>query len=221
MSLFRAQTEWELRLAFRRRADLVLVVLFFGLVAALFPFAIGPEANLLKRLAPGVIWVTVLLSVLLSLERLFLSDYEDGTLDLLVTGPLPLEFVVLAKTLSHWLTAALPLIVATPVVSVLYNLSAEAIGWLMLAMVLGTPSLSLVGAVGAALALGARRGGVLIPLLVLPLYVPTLIFGVMASEAALAGLSAKPYFLISGAIFLVMLFVAPIAAAAALRQAAE
>lgn len=221
MNLFLAQTAWELRLAFRRRADLVLVLLFFGLVAALFPFAIGPEANLLQRLAPGIIWVTALLSVLLSLERLFLADYEDGTLDLLVAGALPLELVVLAKTLAHWLTAAVPLIIAAPVVSLLYNLSAEAIGWLLLSMALGTPNLSLVGAVGAALALGARRGGVLIPLLVLPLYVPTLIFGVMACEAALAGLPAKPYLLISGAIFLVMLFVAPIAAAAALRQAVE
>jgi heme exporter protein B len=198
-----------------------MVVLFFALVAALFPFAVGPEPNLLQRLAPGVIWVSALLSVLLSLERLFLADYEDGTLELLVIGPLPLELVVLAKTVAHWLSAALPLVAAAPVVSVLYNLSAEAVGWLMLALALGTPSLSLVGAVGASLALGARRGGVLIPIIVLPLYVPTLIFGVMASEAALAGLSAKPYLLFLGAIFLLMLFVAPLAGAAGLRHSME
>lgn len=221
MRPFFAQVGRELKLAMRQVGDLAMVVLFFALVAALFPFAIGPEANLLQRLAPGVIWVSALLSVLLSLERLFLADYEDGTLELLVTGPLPLELVVLAKTVAHWLTAALPLVVAVPVVSILYNLSAEAVGWLMLGLALGTPSLSLVGAVGAALALGARRGGVLIPIIVLPLYVPALIFGVMASEAALAGLSAKPYLLFLGAIFLVMLFVAPLAGAAGLRHSVE
>jgi heme exporter protein B len=221
VTAFLAQVGRELRLALRQSADLAMVVLFFALVAALFPFAIGPEPNLLMRLAPGVIWVSALLSVLLSLERLFLADYEDGTLELLVIGPQPLELVVLAKALAHWLTAALPLVAAAPVVSVLYNLSAEAVGWLMLALALGTPSLSLVGAVGAALALGARRGGVLIPIIVLPLYVPTLIFGVMASEAALAGLSAKPYLLFLGAILLLMLFVAPLAAAAGLRHSME
>ena len=153
MTAFLAQVGRELRLALRQSADLAMVVLFFALVAALFPFAIGPEPNLLMRLAPGVIWVSALLSVLLSLERLFLADYEDGTLELLVIGPQPLELVVLAKALAHWLTAALPLVAAAPVVSVLYNLSAEAVGWLMRALALGSPSLSLVGAVGAALAL--------------------------------------------------------------------
>jgi len=211
----------DLRLALRQRADAGMVVLFFVLTAALFPFGVGPEAKLLARIAPGVIWVTALLAVLLSLERLFLADYEDGTLDLLVIGPLPLELLILAKTLVNWVTTALPLIIATPVVSVIYGLSGEAVGWLMLAMLLGTPSLSLTGAIGAALTLGTRRGGILIPLLVLPLYVPTLIFGALGAESALAGLSATPYFLLLGAITLVMLFVAPLAAAAALRQAVE
>ena len=221
MNLFLRQISRELRLAFRQRADLMLVVLFFALVAALFPFAIGPQPNLLILIAPGVLWVAAMLSVLLSIERLFLADYEDGTLDLLVIGPLPLELLILAKTLVNWVTTALPLIIATPVVSVIYGLSGEAVGWLMLAMLLGTPSLSLTGAIGAALTLGTRRGGILIPLLVLPLYVPTLIFGALGAESALAGLSATPYFLLLGAITLVMLFVAPLAAAAALRQAAE
>ena len=180
-----------------------------------------PETAIEQPWVLGTVeWRSMVLP-LLSLERLFLADYEDGTLELLVIGPQPLELVVLAKALAHWLTAALPLVAAAPVVSVLYNLSAEAVGWLMLALALGTPSLSLVGAVGAALALGARRGGVLIPIIVLPLYVPTLIFGVMASEAALAGLSAKPYLLFLGAILLLMLFVAPLAAAAGLRHSME
>lgn len=221
MKLFLRQMAREFRLAFRQRADLILVILFFALVAALFPFGIGPVPNLLAKMAPGVLWVSAMLSVLLSLERLFLADYEDGSLDLLVSGPLALELVVLAKIAVHWITACLPLVLATPVVSLLYSLSAEAVGWLFLALALGTPSLSLVGAIGGALTLGARRGGVLIPLLVLPLYVPTLIFGALGAESALAGLSALPYFLILAAITLVMLFVAPLAAAAALRQAVE
>jgi heme exporter protein B len=211
----------DLRLALRQRADAALTVLFFALTAMLFPFALGPEANLLQRLAPGIVWVTALLAVLLSLERLFLADQEDGSLDLLALGALPLELVVLAKTLAHWITTGLPLIVATPVIALLYNLPAGDIVLLMTAMLLGTPSLSLIGSVGAALTLGARRGGVLIPLLVLPLYVPTLIFGVAASEAALADISARPHLLFLGAILLVMLLVAPLAGAAALRQALE
>jgi heme exporter protein B len=211
----------DLRLALRQRADAGMVVLFFVLTAALFPFAIGPEPNLLARMAPGVIWVTALLAVLLSLERLFLADYEDGSLELLALAPLPLEFTVLAKALAHWLTTGLPLIAAAPLLALLYNMDAAGLPMLGLAMMLGSPSLSLIGAVGAALTLGARRGGVLIPLLVLPLNVPVLIFGVAAIDASLAGLSARPHLLILGALFLVGLLTAPLAAAAALRQAME
>ena len=221
MSAFLGLILRDLRLALRQRADAVLTVLFFALTAMLFPFAVGPEANLLQRLAPGVVWVTALLAVLLSLERLFLADQEDGSLDLLALGALPLELVVLGKIVAHWLTTGLPLIVATPVIALLYGLPTEDILRLVAAMCLGTPSLSLIGAVGAALTLGARRGGVLIPLLVLPLYVPTLIFGVAASEAVTADISARPQLLFLGAIFLVMLLVAPLAGAAALRQALE
>jgi len=211
----------DLRLALRQRADAVLTVLFFALTAMLFPFAVGPETNLLQRLAPGVVWVTALLAVLLSLERLFLADLEDGSLDLLALGTLPLELVVLAKIVAHWLTTGLPLIFATPVIALLYGLPADDIVRLIAAMCLGTPSLSLIGAIGASLTLGARRGGVLIPLLVLPLYVPTLIFGVAASEAVTAEIAVRPQLLFLGAIFLVMLLVAPLAGAAALRQALE
>ena len=221
MSAFWTLVGRDLRLALRRRADAVLVVLFFVLVAAIFPFGVGPEPNLLARMAPGVIWVAALLAVLLSLERLFLADYEDGALELLILSPLPLELVVLGKALAHWLTTGLPLIAAAPLIALLYNMDSAGLAMLILAMALGSPSLSLIGAVGAALTLGARRGGVLIPLLVLPLNVPVLIFGVGAIDAALAGLGARPHLLILGAILLVSLAVAPLAGAAALRQAME
>ena len=211
----------DLRLALRQRADAGMVVLFFVLTAGIFPFGVGPEPNLLARIGPGVIWVTALLAMLLSLERLFLADYEDGSLELLVLGPLPLEVAVLAKSMAHWLTTGLPLIVAAPVISVLYNLDFAALPVLLLAMLIGTPVLSLIGAVGAALTLGARRGGVLIPLLVLPLTVPVLIFGVAAVDSALAGFPVRSHLLILGALLLAALPLAPLAAAAALRQAVE
>jgi len=211
----------DLRLALRQRADASLAVLFFVLTAALFPFGVGPEPNLLARMAPGVIWVTALLAVLLSLERMFLADYEDGSLELLILSPHPLELTVLAKALAHWLTTGLPLIAATPLIALFYNMDAAGLPMLMLAMALGTPSLSLIGAIGAALTLGARRGGVLIPLLVLPLNVPVLIFGVSAVDAALGGLNAKPHIMFLGALFLGFLVLAPLASAAALRQSME
>ena len=221
MSAFARLVARDLRLALRQRADAGMVVLFFVLTASLFPFAVGPESNLLARMAPGVIWVTALLAVLLSLERLFLADYEDGSLELLALAPLPLEATVLAKALAHWLTTGLPLVVAGPLLALLYNMDAAGLPMLVLAMALGSPSLSLIGAVGAALTLGARRGGVLIPLLVLPLNIPVLIFGVAAIDAELAGLSARPHLLFLGALFLVSVVTAPLAGAAALRQALE
>ncbi len=211
----------DLRLALRQQADAAMIVLFFVLTAGIFPFGVGPEPNLLARIGPGVIWVTALLAMLLSLERVFLIDYEDGSLELMVLGPLPMELVVLAKVLAHWLTTGLPLIVAAPVIALLYNLDPTALPVLLLAMLLGTPVLSLIGAVGAGLILGARRGGVLIPLLVLPLTIPVLIFGVAAVDAALAELGARPYLLILGAMLLAALALTPWAAAAALRQAVE
>lgn len=211
----------DLRLALRQQADAAMIVMFFVLTAGIFPFGVGPEPNLLARIGPGVIWVTALLAMLLSLERLFLIDYEDGSLDLLVLGPLPLELVVLAKVLAHWLTTGLPLTVAAPIIALLYNLDLTVLPVLLLAMILGTPVLSLIGAVGAGLILGARRGGVLIPLLVLPLTVPVLIFGVAAVDAALTGLTVRPHLLFLGAMLLAALPLAPLAAAAALRQAVE
>lgn len=211
----------DLKLALRQRSDAVMIVLFFVLTAALFPFGVGPEANQLAAIAPGVIWVTALLAVLLSLERLFLADYEDGSLELMALSPVPLELTVLAKVLAHWLTTGLPLIAAAPLIAILFNMPLDALPILALAMLLGTPTLSLIGAIGAALTLGARRGGVLVPLLVLPLYIPTLIFGVSAVDAALLGFPVRPHLLLLAAILLISLVVSPLAGAAALRQANE
>ena len=219
MSAFLGVIARDLRLALRQRSDAVMVVLFFVLIGALFPLAVGPEPNLLQRIAPGVIAVAALLAVLLSLERLFLADFEDGSLDLLALSALPLELIALAKVCAHWLTSGLPLVVAAPIIALLYGMPADGLPVTLAALALATPSLSLVGAVGAALALGARRGGVLIPLLVLPLYLPVLIFAVAAIDAQLAGLPARPHLLLLGAVLALALPLTPLASAAALRQA--
>lgn len=211
----------ELRLALRQGTDSVMVVTFFVLTVVLFPFGIGPELNTLERVAPGVLWVTALLASMLSLDRLFQNDYEDGALELLTLTPAPLSMIVLGKVAAHWLTTGLPLIAAAPLLAVLLNMNADGFGMLLLAMLLGTPSLSLIGAMGAALVLGARRGGVLLSLLILPLYVPVLIFGVGAVDAAVHGFSAKAQLLVLGAILLASLPLAPWATSAALRQAIE
>ena len=211
----------DLRLALRRGADSTMVVAFFVLTVVLFPLGVGPDTAILARIAPGVIWVTALLASMLSLERLFQADFEDGNLDLLVLGSLPLEAVVLAKSLAHWLTTGMLLIVAAPVLALLLNMSAEGFAALVLAMLLGTPSLTLIGAVGAALTVGARRGGALLSLLVLPLYVPVLIFGVGAVDAAIFGMATRPHFLILGALLAGTLVLAPLAGAAARRPAGQ
>jgi heme exporter protein B len=198
-----------------------MVVTFLFLIAVLFTFGVGPDTAILARISPGVIWVTALLASMLSLERLFQADFEDGNLDLLVLGSLPLEAVVLAKSLAHWLTTGMLLTVAAPVLALLLNMSAEGFAALVLAMLLGTPSLTLIGAIGAALTVGARRGGALLSLLMLPLYVPVLIFGVGAVDAAISGMAVRPHFLILGALLTGGLVLAPLAAAAALRQAVQ
>jgi len=221
VNTFLAVLRRDLRLALRRSGDLATVVLFFILTASLFPFGVGPDPNLLARMAPGIVWVTALLAVLLSLERIFLADYEDGSLELLRISPVSLELVVLAKITAHWLTTGLPLTAAAPILAILFNLPSEALPTLLLTLLIGTPTLSLVGAVGAALTLGARRGGVLIPLLVLPLNVPVLIFGTGAVDAAISGFPAQANLALLGAVGALMLFVGPVAAAAAVRQAVE
>jgi heme exporter protein B len=221
MSRFLLILRRELTLSYRERAESALVVLFFVLGAVLFPFGVGPEPNMLARIAAGIVWVMALFAAMLSLERLFQIDYEDGSLELLALTPLPLEATVLAKAASHWLTTALPLIVAAPIIAIMLRLPPDALPALILAMLLGTPALSLVGTVGAALTLGARRGGVLLSLLVLPLMVPVLIFGAAAVDAALIGGAARPHLMILGAMSLAAIVLCPFAAAAALRQALE
>jgi heme exporter protein B len=211
----------DLRLALRQGSDAVLVLAFFVMAVLLFPFGVGPEPNLLARIAAGVIWSMALLAALLSFDRLFQADHEDGSLDLLALAPLPLSAIVLAKTAAHWLTTGLPLLLVSPLLALVLRLPGEALPMLLLALLLGTPTLSLIGAVGAALTLGARRGGVLLPLLVMPLYVPVLIFGVAAVDAASAGLSAQPHLLLLAAYLIAALPLAPWAGAAALRLALE
>jgi heme exporter protein B len=221
MTAFRRLVARDLRLAFRQGGDAATVVAFFVLTVILFPFGVGPEPELLQRIAAGIVWVTALLAALLSLERLFQADYEDGSLEALALMPLALEAQVVAKCLAHWLSTGLPLTIMAPLLALLLHLEAPAYPALILGMALGTPTLSLIGAVGAALTLGARRGGVLLSLLLLPLYIPVLIFGVAAAEAAPLGFVARPHLLLLGALLALALPLAPFAAAAGLRQALE
>ncbi|HSE79396.1 MAG TPA: heme exporter protein CcmB [Alphaproteobacteria bacterium] len=221
MSAFLALLRRDLRLALRSPGDSATVLLFFVLAIVLFPFGVGPEPQMLARIAAGVVWVTALLASLLALERLFQLDAEDGALDLIVLAPAPLEFLVLAKILAHWLTTGLPLVIVAPLLALMLQLAPEGYGVLAISLALGTPSLSLIGAIGAALTLGARRGTVLLPLLILPLYIPVLIFGAAAVDAATNGLSARPHLLLLAAILAAALALAPWTIAASLRQAVQ
>ncbi len=221
MSGFLAVLARDLRLALRSSAESLITVGFFVIAATLVPFGVGPEPEVLARVSIGLVWVMALLSALLSLDRLFQSDYEDGSLDQLLLAPVQVEVAVLGKVAAHWLTTGLPLMIATPVLALLLRVPAEALPTLLLAMLLGTPVLSLIGAIGAALSLGARRGGALTSLLVLPLYVPVLIFGVAAPEAAVADLAVRPHLLILGGLLSAAIALTPWAAGAALRLAAE
>ncbi|CAO3414976.1 heme exporter protein CcmB [Azospirillum doebereinerae] len=221
MNRFLRMVGRDLRLALRQGGDATIAVMFFVLCVVLFPFGVGPEPNILARIAAGVIWVAALLASLLSLERLFQTDYEDGSLELLSLSSLPLEAVVVAKTLAHWLVTGVPLIVAAPLLAVLLNMDAAGFGTLVLTLLVGTPILSLIGSIGAALTLGARRGGVLLSLLILPLYIPVLIFGAGAIDAAIHGLTPRPHLLLLAGILAGTLPLAPWAGAAALRQAVE
>jgi heme exporter protein B len=221
MSAFLAILRRDLRLSLRRIGEAGQPLLFFVLALALFPLGIGPASEILERIGIGVIWVLALLAVMLSLDRLYLADAEDGSLELLALADLPLELVVLAKSVAHWLTSGLPLVIASPLLAVLMHLPGEVFGVLALALLLGTPVLTLIGGIGAALLIGARRGSALIGLLVLPLYIPVLIFGVGAVEGEIMGLSGRPQLLILGAMLLAALALAPFATAAALRLALE
>ena len=218
MSAFWELVRRDLAIAWREGGTVGITLGFYLIVVALLPLGLGPDLNLLSRIAPGVLWVALLLAALLSLGRLFETDHEDGSLEVLATGPLPLEAVAAAKSLAHWLTTGVPLTVLAPVLGLLLNLPPEGYAVLVATMLAGTPAISFIGAIGAALTLRARRGGLLLGLLMLPLFVPTLTFGISAVGAALLGTEAfTPSFLILVAISLASIVLAPLAAAAALR----
>jgi heme exporter protein B len=217
MKRFFSLVRRDVSLAFRQGSASTMVVMFFVLTVTLFPLGVGPEANILQRISSGVIWVAAMLASMLSLDRLFQADFEDGSLDLLTLGALPLELTVLAKCLAHWLTTGLPLIFIAPVLGVLLHLEPSGYVTLLITMLLGTPILSLIGAIGAALTVGVRRGGVLLSLLVIPLYIPVLIFGVGAIDAAIGGLTERPHILVLAAMLSGSIALCPWAAAAALK----
>lgn len=217
LKAFTAVLRRDLLLAFRHRAELANPLLFFVIVVSLFPLGITPESAILARIAPGVIWVAALLAALLSLDGLFRSDFEDGSLEQMLLSPHPVSLLVLAKVLAHWLVTGLPLILISPMLGMFMFLPGHATLTLMQTLALGTPVLSLVGAIGMALTVGLRRGGVLLSLLVLPLYIPVLIFGANAVETAAAGLAIAGQLYFLGAVLALSLTLAPVAAAAALR----
>jgi heme exporter protein B len=218
MKAFLALLGNELTLARRQGGALATALGFYLVVVAALPLGLGPDLNLLSRIAPGVLWVALLLSALLTADRMFQEDYEDGTLEILALGPLPLEIVALAKSIAHWLSVGVPLLLLAPLLALMLNMEARAYGPLMLTLLAGTPAVSLLAAIGSALTLGLRRAGVLLPLLILPLYVPLLIFGVSAINAVVTGPgSFGASFTILCALTLASAVLAPVAAAAAVR----
>ncbi len=221
MTALRVLVTRDIRIALRQLSDSLMVIVFFVIAAALFPFGVGPDPDLLARIAPGILWVTALLAAMLSFDRLFENDYADGTLELLVVSPVPLWIVVLAKVIAHWLTTGFPLLLASPVIGIMVNLEPDGYGILLGTMALGTAIISLIGALGAALSLGSRRSGVLLSLLVIPLVIPVLIFGAGAIQAAIGGFAISGQLMLMGGILLICLVLCPWACAAALRSAVE
>ena len=211
----------DLILAWRRRADALSTLFFFVIVVSLFPLGIGPETELLRSIAPGVVWVAALLASMLSLGRLFANDYQDGSLEQLLLTPQPLYLVVLGKVAAQWLTSELPLVCMAPLLGVQFGVSNDTLVVLVVSLVLGTPVLSMIGSIGAALTLGLRSSSVLISILVLPLYIPVLIFGAGAVEASIIGQSPTPHIYLLGAISVLSLIFAPWATSAALRISVE
>lgn len=207
----------DLTLATRAGGGFGLAVAFFLILCALVPFGVGPDSEALRPIAPGILWVGALLSSLLSLDRIFALDHEDGSLDLLATAPIPLEGVVAVKAFAHWITTGLPLVVAAPVFGLLLHLPGEAVSWLILSLLIGTPALSMLGAFGAGVTVGLRRGGLLLSLLVLPLYIPTLIFGTEVTRRGAEAADPFTPMLFLGGITAGVLALVPFAAAAALR----
>ena len=221
MRAFAIIVQRDLRIALRRKGDVLNVLVFFILVASLFPLGIGPEPEQLRAIAPGVVWVGALLAALLSLPRLFAADYADGTLEQMLAAPQPLAAVVLAKIAAHWLSTGLPLALAAPLIGLQYGLPAQALLVLLASLLLGTPVLSLLGAAGAALTLGARGAGALLGLLLLPLYVPVLVFGAGAVAAAMTSMDPSSHLALIGAVLAVSSLFGPWAACAALRVALD
>jgi heme exporter protein B len=219
--MFRWIVVRDLTLAWRRRADVLSTVFFFVIVVSLFPFGIGPEMQLLRAIAPGVVWVAALLASMLSLGRLFATDYPDGTLEQLLISPQPLFLVVLGKVLAQWLVSEVPLVLLAPLIGIQFGLEADALFILSLSLLIGSPVLSLIGAIGAALTLGLRGGGVLIAVLILPLYIPVLIFGAGAVDASIMGTSPLPHLYLLGALLVLAVVFSPWATAAALRISME
>lgn len=221
LSILLAVVRRDLLLAWRRRSDVFTTLAFFIIVVSLFPLGVGPEPNLLRTMAPGVLWVAALLATLLSVSRLFAADYADGTLEQMLLSTEPLTLIVLGKVIAYWLVTGLPLVLLAPVLGVQFDLPQGAIGVLCLSLLIGTPALSLLGGVGAGLTLGLRGGGVLLALLILPLYVPVLIFGAGAVSAHAIGQDAAPHLMLLGASLLAALAVSPLATAASLRISME
>lgn len=218
---FRTIVMRDLVLAMRRRSDVWTTLFFFVIVVSLFPLGIGPELATLREIAPGVFWVAALLASMLALEKLFSVDFQDGSLEQMLLTPHPVSVLVIGKVVAHWLVTGVPLVLLSPLLGLQYDLSADTLWVLMLTLLLGTPALSLIGAIGAALTLGIRGGGVLVSLLVLPLYIPILIFGAGAVEANVSGLGETGHMSMLGAILLLALVAAPLATSAALRISAE
>jgi heme exporter protein B len=211
----------DLTIALRRRSDIFTTLIFFVIVVSLFPLGIGPELDTLRLIAPGVVWVGALLASMLALEQIFSADHRDGTLEQMLLTPQPVSLLVIGKVLAHWLATGLPLVIMAPLLGLQYDLSVEALEVLVVSLLLGTPTLSLIGAIGAALTLGLRSGGVLVALLVLPLYIPVLIFGAGAVEATVSGLGGQAHLSMLAAILIGSLVLAPLATAAALRVAED
>lgn len=208
----------DLLIAFRNRSEALNPLMFFVLVTLLFPLGVGPSPNLLQTIAPGVLWVAALLSALLSLDSLFRSDYHDGTLEQLILSSQPLVVMVMARVFAHWIMSAIPLLILAPVLAASLNLAPEALGALLITLLLGTPILSFIGAIGVALTVGLKSSGMLLALLVIPLYIPVLIFGAGAVDAAAAGLSVTGQIYILASLLMLSLTLAPMAIAAALKM---
>ena len=211
----------DLTLAMRRKTDVLSALFFFIIVISLFPLGVGLDKTVLMKIAPGIVWVAALLASMLALERLFASDYEDGTLEQMLITPQPMTVIVLAKVFAHWLLTGLPLVLIVPLVGLQYHLSGDAVMVMMLALLLGTPILSLLGAIGAALTLGVRGGGILISLLILPLYIPVLVYGSGAVSASMIAGESQAYLLLLGAFLILTSLFSPLATAAALRISSE